>query len=313
MTPQRTPQRPMRYRVTHRTRYRYGAPMADGYTVAHLLVRETPTQQVESTEVVVDQELDERNEDIDHFGNRVLRLGVHHPHDSLEVVARSVVRVTAPVLPLDAGPGASWDETASRLVSALGERARSVAPFVAPTRSTPPLDGLAELTDAIFVPGRPLVEAVGELSTLIHQLFRFDPAATDVSTPIAAVLAARHGVCQDFAHVMIAALRRLGLAARYVSGYLETLPPEGGTKLVGTDASHAWCSVWSPDLGWFDVDPTNDQLPPQRHVVTAWGRDYLDIAPLRGVVIGPVAAQTLEVGVDVEALPDPDEQRGASG
>lgn len=293
-----------RYQVVHRTRYRYGASMTDGYTVAHLLVRDTPSQYVESTVVTTDQELDERHEDIDHFGNRVLRLGVHHPHDSLEVVARSVVRVVAPVLSLEAGDGASWDETAGRLAIARGERARTIAPFVAPTASTPPLDALDELIAEVFTPGRPLVDAVGALSSLIHQRFRFDPAATDVSTPIAEVLAARHGVCQDFAHVMIAALRRLGLAARYVSGYLETLPPPGAPKLVGSDASHAWCSVWSPDVGWFDVDPTNDQLPPQRHVVTAWGRDYLDIPPLRGVVIGPIAAQDLEVGVDVTVLDD---------
>jgi transglutaminase-like putative cysteine protease len=123
-----------------------------------------------------------------------------------------------------------------------------------------------------------------------------------VSTPIAAVLDARRGVCQDFAHLALACLRSRGLAARYVSGYIETRPPPGVEKLTGSDASHAWCSVWSPSVGWLDLDPTNDQVPPQRHITVAWGRDYFDVTPVRGVVIGPRAHQSLNVGVDVTAL-----------
>ena len=184
-----------------------------------------------------------------------------------------------------------------------GDIAVEVGSFVAATGSTPVSAELDELTGDVFVPGRPLLDVVARLSTRIHTALEFDSAVSDVSTPLAEVLRARRGVCQDFAHLMLAALRGRGLAGRYVSGYLETVPPPGQPKLAGTDASHAWCGVWDPVLGWFDVDPTNDQLPPRRHVTCAWGRDYFDVAPVRGVVIGPMAPQTLHVGVDVTALP----------
>jgi transglutaminase-like putative cysteine protease len=137
---------------------------------------------------------------------------------------------------------------------------------------------------------------------LCHRIFTefsFDSGFSDVTTPLDAVLQARRGVCQDFAHVACAALRSIGLPARYVSGYIETAPPPGEPKLVGVDASHAWCAVWAGECGWIDFDPTNDQMPPQRHVTVGWGRDYDDVAPVRGVVIGPGGGQTLSVSVDV--------------
>ena len=140
------------------------------------------------------------------------------------------------------------------------------------------------------------------LSAQLHRELSFDPGFTDVSTPIEQVLAARRGVCQDFAHLAIGCLRSLGLAARYVSGYLETRPPPGQPKLVGADASHAWCAVYSPGAGWLAFDPTNDQVPPHDHVTVAWGRDYADVAPVRGVVFGPATVQELAVAVDVERL-----------
>lgn len=291
-----------RFEVVHRTEYRYGKPMIDGYTVAHLLPRDTLWQTVEVAEVTVEPGCDERIEHVDAFGNTVIRLGIHRPHDHLVLTGRSVVCVA--VQPIE-GSGSSgsptWDDTAMLLRHARGDVALEVGPFVAATASTPSSPELDELTADVFVPGRPLVEVVALLSRRIHTALDFDPSFSDVSTPLADVLRARRGVCQDFAHLMLAALRAHGLAARYVSGYLETDPPPGQPKLAGTDASHAWCGVWDPVLGWFDVDPTNDQLPPRRHVTCAWGRDYFDVAPVRGVVIGPSAAQTLRVGVDVTA------------
>jgi transglutaminase-like putative cysteine protease len=168
--------------------------------------------------------------------------------------------------------------------------------MVCAERGAPALDAL---TEGAFVPGRPVVEALRALCHEIFSSFTFDPAATDITTPLDDVLAHRGGVCQDFAHLAIAACRSRGLPARYVSGYIETDPPAGEARTIGADASHAWLSVWTPDLGWIDFDPTNDQLPPSRHVTVAWGRDYGDVAPVRGVVIGPSATQSMTVSVDV--------------
>jgi transglutaminase-like putative cysteine protease len=292
----------VRFTVVHRTEYQYGLPMSDGYTVTHLLPRDTPAQRVVSSEVHVTPDPDEYEEHADLFGNRVVRIGVHHAHDHLGVTGRCVVEVDAvpaEIAPLHSTP---WEDVARQLVMARGDLAASVGPFVAATAATPAIPALGELTADLFVPGAGIVDVVRSLSTRIHREFVFDAAFSDVSTPIAAVCAARRGVCQDFAHLMIACLRAHGLAARYVSGYIETFPPPGRPKLTGSDASHAWVGVWVPELGWLDADPTNDQVPPQRHITVAWGRDYFDVTPVRGVVIGPAATQRLSVGVDVTSI-----------
>jgi transglutaminase-like putative cysteine protease len=164
-------------------------------------------------------------------------------------------------------------------------------------RAHPSLAAYAEPT---FRPGRPIVEAILELNHRIETEFAYDPSATDISTPLAQVLRQRRGVCQDFAHVAVGCLRSMGLAARYVSGYLETMPPPGMPRLVGADASHAWASVFLPDFGWLDLDPTNDLLPSGRHIVVGWGRDFSDISPLIGVVLGG-GQHRLTIGVDVES------------
>jgi transglutaminase-like putative cysteine protease len=254
-------------------------------------------------EVEVSPEPDEYEEHTDLFGNRVVRLGVHRPHDHLTVTGRCTVEVDVLA---DGGwlPPAptSWERVADLVRGARGDRSAEVGPFAAHTSATPPFPDLDDLVGDLFVPGAPLVDVVRSISTRIHREFAFDPEFSDVSTPIAAVFSARRGVCQDFAHLMLACLRSRGLAARYVSGYIETEPPPGQQKLTGTDASHAWCGVWSPDIGWLDADPTNDQVPPRRHITVAWGRDYFDVTPVRGVVIGPAAEQSLSVGVDVTSL-----------
>ena len=286
------------FSVVHRTEYQYSAPMSDGYTVAHLLPRATPTQRVESAELHVTPDADEYDEHVDAFGNRVVRLGVHHPHAHLGVTMRTTVVSTLP--PPVVPSTTTWEEVAAAVATARGDRAVEVAAFAAPTSVTATaLAGVRELAAGAFPPDRPFVEGVRDLCATIHREFAFDPSFSDVSTPLDAVIAARRGVCQDFAHLALACLRSLGLAGRYVSGYIETLPPPGEEKLVGADASHAWCSAWSPATGWFDFDPTNDQMPPARHVTVGWGRDYHDIAPVRGVVIGPPTTQQLVVGVDV--------------
>ena len=292
------------FTVVHRTEYQYGTAMSDGYTVAHLLPRETPHQRVVSAEVHVTPDADEYDEHVDMFGNRVVRLGIHHPHQQLGVTARSVVETNPPSgVPAGANAEITWEAVAAHTAALRGEVALEVAPFLAITPSTPALPVLRQLTDRAFAPERTFLEAVRSLCHLIYGEFVFDPGFSDVSTPIDAVVAAKRGVCQDFAHLAIACLRSVGLAARYVSGYIETSPPPGQAKAVGGDASHAWCSAWAPGLGWCDVDPTNDRMPPDRHVTVAWGRDYVDVAPVRGVVIGPASTQTLSVDVDVARAP----------
>ena len=296
------------YRVSHRTTYEYSSPMTDGYTVAYVIPRPTPQQMVERTTVDVDPEPDERLEHIDSFGNRVLQLGVHHAHSSLTVEAVSDVVVEPMIVDSE---GAPWESVAGAVTSCRGGEALSVRPFAGGLPLVHEADDRAALRDLVlasFRPGRPVIDAARAFCHDIYTSFEYDPASTDVSTPLSAVLDQRRGVCQDFAHLAVGGLRELGLAARYVSGYIETTPPAGAPRLVGADASHAWCSAWVPDLagqgvgGWVDFDPTNDQLPVRRHVTVAWGRDYGDVAPVRGVVIGPNAVQTLSVAVDVERV-----------
>jgi transglutaminase-like putative cysteine protease len=274
--------------------------MTDGYTVAYLLPRPTPQQVVERAEVEVDPEPDERSEHIDVFGNRVLQVGVHHSHDALTLHAESDV-VVEPAG--DPPAGSPWEDVAEAITSLRGGEALSVRPFA----GSSPYVALAEhgpalraFADDAFPPGQAIVDGARQLCDTIYGTFTFDPTFTDVSTPLSAVLEHRRGVCQDFAHLAAGALRALGLAARYVSGYIETDPPPGRPRLIGADASHAWCSLWVPEVGWVDFDPTNGHLPAHRHVTVAWGRDYGDVAPARGVVIGPQAKQTLTVAVDVE-------------
>ncbi|MFT3853523.1 MAG: transglutaminase family protein [Ilumatobacteraceae bacterium] len=284
------------YRVSHRTEYTYGSPVIDGFTMAHLLPRSTSSQQVVTAELLIDPPPDELGETVDQFGNRVVRFAVHHLHDRLTIEAISGVVHTPRVYD---GEHPTWESVAETIATAPGEIALEVAPFVADSPLAAVVPELAELTDPVFTPGRSIIDVVIDLCHTINRDFRFDAGFSDVTTPVAAVLAARRGVCQDFAHVAVAALRSKGLAARYVSGYIETQPPPGQPKLVGVDASHAWASAWFPGFGWLEFDPTNDQIPPRNHVTVGWGRDYGDVAPVRGVVISNGGSQELRVAVDV--------------
>ena len=317
------PQWTRRYRVRHRTGYTYGMTVSDAYSVACLLPRTRPTQRVVERRINVEPEPNEYDERRDVFGNHVSQVGIHRPHDAFMIESTSIVEVDQPVRP---SSDLSWEEVSLLAARLEGAAAIAVGPYRALTTSTSPVDRidlLDDLAHSVFTPGRNIVDAVEALTHRIFTDWTFDPTATDWATPIDAVLSDRRGVCQDFAHLAIAAFRRIGLAASYVSGYIETDPPPGEEKSIGADASHAWCSVWIPDAStrpepepdleidgdegarqrrWFDLDPTNNQFPPNRHVSVAWGRDYTDVAPLRGVVIGPSSQQQLDVAVDVERL-----------
>jgi transglutaminase-like putative cysteine protease len=294
----------IRYHVRHRTEYDYAVAATSGQTLAYLVPRARPGQTLVSSVVTVDPAPDHRHEHDDVYGNHVVYFAVERPHDRLVVEAVSEVDIDPGTIAPAArpAPGAAdvaWDE-----VAAVVARDRSLdgilalectldSPLVA--RTGP----LADFARPSFPPGRPLVDGVRDLATRIHAEFTFDSKFSDLSTPLADVLEARRGVCQDFAHLAIGCLRSLGLPARYVSGYIETVPPEGQPRLEGADASHAWCSAFVPGRGWYDVDPTNAHAPAERRVTVAWGRDYGDVAPLRGVVFGPPGGQELRVAVDV--------------
>jgi transglutaminase-like putative cysteine protease len=259
-----------------------------------------PFQQVNTSSVTVEPSPVWERQDNDYFGNLMDRVEVLEPHDRLVVTALSEVSVQP--REVDRGLPAlqqAWelarDCTADDPTCFDSREFALDSPLV---RRHPRLLGFANQT---FSGGRPVIEALLEFNHRIYSEFTYDPSVTDVATPLGQVMREKRGVCQDFAHVAVGALRSVGLAARYVSGYLETLPPAGKPRLVGADASHAWASLFVPGFGWLDFDPTNDLLPSHRHVVVAWGRDFSDVSPLKGVVLGG-GRHSVRVGVDVEPI-----------
>jgi transglutaminase-like putative cysteine protease len=287
-----------RYRILHETRYAYGAPVSLGHHLAHLAPLDLAQQTCLGTEVEVTPPPAVYREWVDFFGNRAAYFSVETPHDALTVRARSEVEVRLPRRRAGAGPSPLWEAVRDEVRAARRPQASKARPFALESPLVPQGEEVAAYAEESLVAGRPVLEAVEDLMGRIHRDFAYDPTFTTVSTPLAEVLAHRRGVCQDFAHLAIACLRSQGLAAAYVSGYLETDPAPDQERLTGADASHAWFSVWVPELGWVDFDPTNDILPMERHVTLARGRDYADVAPLRGVLYGG-GVHSLSVAVTV--------------
>lgn len=294
----------MRYRVKHVTRYGYGGPVSLCHSIAHLKPRVTAYQRCVSASLRINPWPSVMREHEDFFGNRVNYFSVQQSHLQLEITASAEVDLSLPDWPTPAETYA-WERARTQLHSASSPEAFSARHFALPSPAVP-LDPLAvEYAQASFSTDRPLLEAALDLVHRIYQDFDYDPASTTVATPICEVLELRRGVCQDFAHLAISALRGLGLAARYVSGYLETLPPPGQPKLRGADASHAWLAIWVPvnpkDGIWVDLDPTNDRLANEQYITAAIGRDYQDVTPVRGVFYGG-GEHDLTVSVDVDRL-----------
>jgi transglutaminase-like putative cysteine protease len=227
----------------------------------------------------------------DAFGNRVDAFVVQRPHRQLAVSARSEIAVERPAPP-DPAATPPWEALAAAPAALEVEEFRWESPLI------PASPALRVFARAHIRPGQPVLAAALALTHAIHRGFVYDPRATAVDTPVAKALELRRGVCQDFAGVLIGALRALGLPARYVSGYLETDPPPGRPRLVGADATHAWVQAWCGPAGWIHLDPTNGCIPGDRHLVTAVGRDFADVSPLRGMVLGG-GASTVQVAVDV--------------
>jgi transglutaminase-like putative cysteine protease len=274
------------YRVTHRTEYEYAAVVRSGYSQLRLLPRDLPGQRCLESDITVDPAPDDRHEHVDFFGNRVTYIALQQRHRALSVTARSLVEVQD-----RAGVPVPLAEGVSEAVEA--------AQFVLDSPRIKAGDAFAAYAAPSFEAGRAVEDAVVDLAHRIHADFEYKPGKTRTDTTPEEVLRKRRGVCQDFAQVGIACLRSIGLPARYVSGYLETVPPAGRARLVGADASHAWFSALVPGQGWLDVDPTNDQIANERYVVVAHGRDYADVAPIGGVIFTRGKKSALKVSVDV--------------
>ena len=293
------------YDLVHRTTYVYGAPVTDSYGRTTMTPRDAPGQSVISTVVEVDPVPADTSTHIDYYGNRTSYYGVTSPHSTLVVTSRSTIEVSRVAVTLESLPVVTWEDTARAVDD--GDLAAAVSPdalvalreLVLPSTHAVPGPEVLEWAAPSFTPGRPLGEVLVDLAHRIRTEITYRSGSTTVNTTQAQLLAQRAGVCQDFAHLMIAALRAHGLPARYVSGYIETMPPPGREKLRGADASHAWLSAWVPGAGWVDIDPTNDQFVDDRYVVLGWGRDYHDVPPLRGVIFTEGSGSKLSVAVDL--------------
>jgi len=290
----------MMYKIVHRTTYKYRHPVSVGNHVTCLKPRNLPNLQWAQSQLHIHPSPVTQTERVDYFGNILCFFTIQEPHTELIVEARSQVTLAGQTtaVPECLIP---WEEAVRSLPldhSPEGLDAFQFG-FESPRiRLRPEFAAYASLS---FTPCRPMAEALRDLTARIHHDFRFDSKVTSVRTTAEEVFKKRRGVCQDFAHVQIACLRSINLAARYVSGYLRTYPPPGRPRLIGADASHAWVSAYCPGIGWMDEDPTNNVVPSDGHVTLAWGRDYGDVSPLRGLVHGG-GANTLKVAVDMEPV-----------
>jgi len=291
----------MMYRVKHVTTYRYGDPVLLAHHQSHLTPRQTPHQTCLRAQLRITPQPSEIDESgVDYYGNPTAFFGLRDPHGTLTVQVTSKVEVRPRELPA-ADYGAPWSGPRDPLADLTGETLVEVADFCFDSPFITVSSDLRAYAAVSFVKGRPLMGCLLDLNKRIRTEFAYDPTTTTLATPLSQVLAQKSGVCQDFAHLFIACARAMGLPARYVSGYLLTKPPPGKQKLRGSDASHAWVSVFLPEFGWVDFDPTNNCLPDLEHVTLGWGRDFDDVSPLRGVVLGG-GEHRLKVGVDVEPV-----------
>jgi transglutaminase-like putative cysteine protease len=290
----------MIYKIVHRTTYKYKYPVSMSSHVATLRPRSLRSHNLEKSELQIVPSPTVMTERTDYFGNHQYFFTIEEPHDELIVESRSRV-IMSGVLPDLHQPSPAWEEIVGSLPDDLKSEAIEAYEFRFESPRIRLRPEFARYAQQSFTPGRPFVEGLLDLTTRIHRDFRFDSKVTTVRTTIEEVFRKKRGVCQDFAHVQIACLRSINLPARYVSGYLRTYPPPGQPRMVGADASHAWVSAFCPGLGWIDVDPTNDVVPSTGHVTIAWGRDFSDVSPLHGLILGG-GAHTLKVGVDLEAV-----------
>jgi transglutaminase-like putative cysteine protease len=289
----------MRYQVRHITKYKYASKVSHCYNLANLMPRNTARQTCLESRMIISPKETHANKRTDYFGNHSYHFEIQTPHKELIIIAESLVNIEdfRPSLNLDLGMnyadalGALKDQPTFDIIQAREFCLDS--PMVKTSQE------LAEYARPSFSLSRPLYACVEELTARIFKDFAYTPGFTSISTPLSEVFAHKKGVCQDFAHLQIACLRAMGIPAKYVSGYMETLPPPGQEKLIGADATHAWIAYYSPNEGWIEFDPTNNVRAGNQHIVTAEGRDYYDVTPLKGVIFGGGKSPILEVSVDV--------------
>lgn len=285
------------FTIRHRTIYDYTEPVELSINQARLRPRELPGQRLLHFSLESHPNVVSYQEETDFFGNPTSIFHVAETHDKFEICTESKVDVSWAERDTPLATGA-WEETVEALKAPTGTDAQDAIQFLLDSPLVRPFPELREYAVASFPAGRPIGEAAHHLMRRIHRDFRFIPGSTSLKTTLEMVFQTRCGVCQDFSHLMLGCLRSLGLAGRYVSGYIETIPKPGKAKLIGADATHAWVSVFASGTGWLDYDPTNRALPGPQHITLAWGRDFSDVSPLRGVLYGG-GTQKLKVEVDV--------------
>lgn len=291
----------MKYRVAHRTAYTYSGSVGNSVGLAHLVPRTLPWQQVETPTVTVDPAPSDSSQDTDFHGNIVTYFHVTEPHTNLTIDSHSDITVVPPDYDADA-LSEPW-ELARPAHNTGAAGAWAATEFALESPRAKHVESAREYAAASFTPGRPIGEAVTDLMHRIYTDFDYDSKATTVTSTVADVMEKRAGVCQDFAHLALVCLRTHGVAARYVSGYLATRPAPGKERVFGADASHAWVAAWIPGSDqWLAFDPTNDQWVADRHVTVAWGRDYGDVPPVKGIIFTKAKKSTLKVSVDVAPL-----------
>ena len=301
----------MRYKITHTTTYNYSDTVPICHNEVHLTPRDGRGQSCHSHRLAISPHPATFDRRTDYFGNQLHHFSIIEGHKRLIVRAVSRVEVRPLAAPKPESTSA-WEQVGTDVQTITSPVMLEALQFTLESPSITIPNSVREYVKPSFPAGRPILEGLVDLTTRIHRDFKYDPRATTVSTPVDEVFDIRRGVCQDFAHLQIAALRSLGIPARYVSGYLRTLPPPGRPRLVGADASHAWLSVFCGDAGWIDVDPTNDCLTSTDHITVAWGRDYIDVCPIRGVFIGG-GNHSMKVSVDVLPLEPTARERRAAG
>ncbi len=306
--------------LVHETRYAYSPTVENAHHVLHLKPASHAGQQLLSHSLSITPTPAQKQELADVYGNERTFFSLHVPHDKLVVVANSVVSTLTVASAFDGETqGLPWEQVREQFRYQAGGAYESACEFVFASPYVPRDDAFAEFARPSFTPGRPLPEAARDLMERIHTHMRYESDSTEVGTPALEALQAGQGVCQDFAHIMVACCRAMGVPARYVSGYMLTTPPEGKPRLIGSDASHAWASVYCPTVSaaggmaladgqsagsWLDFDPTNNRAPGEDYITLATGRDFLDVSPMRGVIRGG-ARHVLDVAVTVTPIPEP--------
>jgi len=297
------------YEVRHRTTYRYNAPVTYARCTLRLTPRDTAEQSLLSNNIAVTPRPASQRHRVGPFGERITAVTLETPHRELRVEATSRVQVRRIGADREMR-GAAWESVRDAATASSALEIGAPANFLYPTAQTPILQPITDYGRRCFDPSRPIVEAAFALTRMIREEFDYDPKATLVSTPAIDAFEARHGVCQDFSHIMLSALRGLGLAAGYVSGYLRTVPPPGKPRLEGADATHAWVSLWCGEaLGWIGFDPTNGLIVADDHIELALGRDYSDVAPIDGIILAS-GEQDLSVAVDVVPITETSDATG---